>query len=87
VRAPEPSASAQEDWPEVRPVLRSVPDDPAPDDIPPPPPPPEDYDGFDPGDEPMDDPAPGDGAPRRDPEAEAVVLLQQQLGARKIGEL
>jgi DNA polymerase-3 subunit gamma/tau len=84
--APAAQPDGDDDWPAVRPVLRSVPDEPAHDDVPPPPPP-EDYDGFDPGDEPMDDPAPADDAPRRDPEAEAVALLQQQLGARKIGEL
>jgi DNA polymerase-3 subunit gamma/tau len=51
------------------------------------PPPPPEYDGFDPGDEPIDEPDPGDAAaPRRDTEAEAVALLEQTLGARKITE-
>jgi DNA polymerase-3 subunit gamma/tau len=89
-RAAEPHAEQPDEggWPTVRPVLRSVPTpvDDAPD---PEPPPPDEYSGFDPGDEPADEPADtaSPAEARRDTEAEAVALLEQQLGARKIGEL
>lgn len=80
---PGDSAPTGDDWPEVRQVVRA----PEPDSDPGPPPPPE-YDGFDPGDEPLDEPDPSQAAPtRRDTEAEALALLEQTLGARKIREL
>jgi DNA polymerase-3 subunit gamma/tau len=79
-RATPPGDSGGDDWPEVRQVAKA----PEPEEDPGPPPPPE-YDGFDPGDEPMDEPE-GQGGPiRRDTEAEALALLEQTLGARKIG--
>jgi DNA polymerase-3 subunit gamma/tau len=91
-RPPEPTAPTKppgdaapsgDDWPEVRQVVRI----PEPDGDPGPPPPPE-YDGFDPGDEPADEVDTGD-APvvRRDTGAEAMALLEQELGARKIRDL
>jgi DNA polymerase-3 subunit gamma/tau len=43
------------------------------------------YEGFDPGDEPVDDGGTGPD-PRQDPEAEALELVQQTLGGRKISE-
>jgi DNA polymerase-3 subunit gamma/tau len=91
-RPPEPAAPTKppgdaapsgDDWPEVRQVVRI----PEPDGDPGPPPPPE-YDGFDPGDEPADEVGPGDGpVVRRDTGAEAMALLEQELGARKIRDL
>jgi len=88
-RPPEPQRPAKppgdagaDDWPEVRKVVRG----PEPDGDPGPPPP--EYDGFDPGDEPAEEPEPGETtATRRDTEAEALALLEQTLGARKIREL
>jgi DNA polymerase-3 subunit gamma/tau len=83
-------AQDDEEWPAVRPVLRSVPDVPEADDAPLPPPPADEYGGFDPGDEPEDEPAGGeaDPAPRRDPGAEAIAVLQRTFeGARKIGDV
>ncbi|MDQ1653590.1 MAG: polymerase subunit gamma/tau [Cryptosporangiaceae bacterium] len=84
------AAQDDEEWPAVRPVLRSVPDAPEADDVPLPPPPADEYGGFDPGDEPEDEPAGGeaDAAPRRDPGAEAIAVLQRTFeGARKIGDV
>jgi DNA polymerase-3 subunit gamma/tau len=92
-RADQPATSGDEEWPEVRPVLRSVPSGPDVEaragSVRPGPAPQNDHEGFDPGDEPLDEPPPDDDAtaPRRDAEAEALALLQQTLGARKIGEL
>jgi DNA polymerase III subunit gamma/tau len=80
-RATPPGDSGGDDWPEVRQVAKA----PEPEDDPgPPPPPPPEYDGFDPGDEPMDEPEGEAGPIRRDTEAEALALLEQTLGARKI---
>ncbi|MDQ1646280.1 MAG: polymerase subunit gamma/tau, partial [Cryptosporangiaceae bacterium] len=84
------AAQDDEEWPAVRPVLRSVPDAPESDDVPLPPPPADEYGGFDPGDEPEDEPAgaEADAAPRRDPGAEAIAVLQRTFeGARKIGDV
>jgi DNA polymerase-3 subunit gamma/tau len=82
-KPPGDAAPAGDDWPEVRQVVRA----PEPEADPGPPPPPE-YDGFDPGDEPEDEPEPTTtaAATRRDTEAEALALLEQTLGARKIRE-
>jgi hypothetical protein len=67
-----------------------VPDAPESDDVPLPPPPADEYGGFDPGDEPEDEPAGGeaDVAARRDPGADAIAALQRTFeGARKIGDV
>jgi DNA polymerase-3 subunit gamma/tau len=79
--APQPESGG---WPAVTPIQRTAQPDADPD--PAEPPPPDEYEGFDPGDEPEDE-TPTPDQPRRDAEAEAMALLQQQLGARKIGEL
>jgi DNA polymerase-3 subunit gamma/tau len=56
------------------------------DDIPLPPEPSEAmYDGFDPGDEPLDDEDERSTRPT-DHEADAIALLEQRLGARQIGD-
>ncbi len=82
-KPPGDAAPAGDDWPEVRQVVRI----PEPDGDPGPPPPPE-FDGFDPGDEPADEVDPGDGpVVRRDTGADAIALLEQELGARKIRDL
>ena len=43
------------------------------------------YEGFDPGDEPMDDAAGPDGT-RQSSEEQAIALLKETLGAEKIGD-
>ncbi|SHN04750.1 DNA polymerase III subunit gamma and tau [Cryptosporangium aurantiacum] len=56
------------------------------DDVPLPPEPPSDpmYDGFDPGDEPLDDEDEASAGRPIDSEADAIALLEQHLGARQI---
>jgi DNA polymerase-3 subunit gamma/tau len=58
------------------------------DDGPPPGEPPWDpeFDGFDPGDEPLDDVV-DEKTARQSSEAQALQLLQEKLGAEKIGEV
>ncbi len=72
-RAAATPAGGDEPWPDM-------PTDLSPDD-----PPGVRYDGFDPGDEPLD--VVDDGQPRRTSEELALALLQETLGAEKIGEV